>query len=86
MQRKLRGYMSPKYPEEGATYDQYGRLLTPKMKDLPRDTFQLTLPEYPYSVSVAEQGSPIESPLSDLRFLQFWTWSAFLRLETRYGS
>ncbi|KAL9085174.1 MAG: hypothetical protein Q9165_007705 [Trypethelium subeluteriae] len=86
VQRKLRGYKKPQSPKEDVTYDNYGRIIPEKYKGLRRDTFDLTLPEYPYSVSVNPPGTPVDSQMSDLRFLQFWTWSAFLRLERRYGS
>ncbi|KAF2229546.1 HET-domain-containing protein [Viridothelium virens] len=86
VQRKLRGYKKPQYPKENVTYDNYGRIIPEKYNSLRRDTFDLTLPEYPYSVSVNPPGTPVDPQMSDLRFLQFWTWSAFLRLERRYGS
>jgi len=76
--------MSPEYPKKDATYDQYGRFIQAKHRELPRDTFELTLPEFPYSVFVKEPGSRLDSQLPDLPFLQFWTWSAFLRLERHH--
>jgi heterokaryon incompatibility protein (HET) len=57
----------------------YGRLPRSSLKDRRQDVFERTLPDYPFRVSFAEpeQGSQSES---DHIYLQFWTWSAFLRL------
>ncbi|KAL1631759.1 hypothetical protein SLS56_004278 [Neofusicoccum ribis] len=39
-----------------------------------------TLPEYPYCVKIAPPGTIPDHNLPDQRYLQFFTWSAFLRL------
>ncbi|KAI9853965.1 MAG: hypothetical protein M1813_001609 [Trichoglossum hirsutum] len=61
-------------------YDSYGRFLRPEFLGLPRSNFYRTLPDYPFCVSMAEPDADYEKQFPDQRFLQFWTWSAFLRL------
>ena len=69
---KWRGYQTP--VNDG--YDAYGRpIRDPKHKHSP---FVKTLVEYPFGVHVNDQSV---SPLpSDMRYLQFFTWSAYLSL------
>lgn len=62
--------------------DEYGRRIKPDRKGHPRSEFSQILLEFPFNVSIVPKGTNPETkpPSSDRRFLQFWTWSAFLRL------
>ena len=61
--------------------DPYGRLIPEERRDLTRSKFNLTLPpEYPYSVNIDSRRSEPYIQFPDLLYLQFWTWSAHLRL------
>ena len=68
--------MSP--PDE--PLDAYGRKLSQKWPDRPRAPFQKTIPEYPFGVLVSQERHEPDIQFPDQRFLQFWTWSAFLRV------
>jgi hypothetical protein len=59
--------------------DMYGRVKRYPHKD--GTEFEKTLPDFPYSIEKADpEGKP--DPLQrDLKFLQFWTWSAYFFLS-----
>jgi len=59
--------------------DAYGRCKARRWPNLSRDTFTKTLPDVPFGVSISTD-THSDAPLPDQRFLQFWTWSAYLRL------
>jgi Heterokaryon incompatibility protein (HET) len=75
---RWKGYGTTQPPETPC--DPYGRSLQEEYEALDRSKFVRTLPEYPYRVSIASADVKRESQFSDQCFLQFWTWSAFLRL------
>lgn len=65
------------------TIDRYQRRIPNALRKLPRDTFQRTMPKYPYRVRMVEPGKVSTRPeerLEDQRFLQFFTWSAYFYL------
>jgi hypothetical protein len=58
--------------------DPYGRL---RRSDVEHgDTFKRTLPDFPFGLSKADPAARPDPMFSDMRFLQFWTWSAYFRL------
>ena len=61
-------------------FDAYGRDLAHHWPKEKRDRFDKTLPEYPFGVLVSEERNEPDLQFPDQRFLQFWTWSAWLRL------
>ena len=67
--------------KDDKSIDPYGRSIKAGGSELPCSSFFRTLPEYPYGVSVRDRNSEPDIKLPDLRFLQFWTWSATLRLK-----
>ena len=70
---KWRGYREQ--PAEG--HDIYGRPIRERERSS-HDCFSKTLVEYPFGVIAAD---PLALPsASDMRFLQFFTWSAYLSL------
>ena len=61
--------------------DAYGRSKAQRWPELSRSTFTKTLPDIPFGVGISTDNHPTHDfPLPDQRFLQFWTWSAYLRL------
>jgi len=58
--------------------DMYGRAIHP---NLDGTTFHRTLPDFPYSIDKADPEEKLDPLRRDLRFLQFWTWSALLYLS-----
>ncbi len=69
--------------ETAPVIDHYQRHLTPSLQKLKRDSFERTMPKYPYQVRMVEPGRRSTRPeerLEDQRFLQFWTWSAYFYL------
>lgn len=64
--------------KESDYFDSYGRWYR---SDLPVDHekgFNLTLPDYPYRVVMAEHNSGPDREFPDQPILQFWTWHASL--------
>ncbi|MCJ1236230.1 hypothetical protein MMC14_004208 [Varicellaria rhodocarpa] len=83
VRRRWHGYSCEKSDRtsSGQTWDPYGRMIPDSTRHLTRSTFYLTLmPEYPYSVNIEEGASGPYVRFPDLPYLQFWTWSAYLRL------
>jgi hypothetical protein len=74
-----KGYSTLPRTDDNA-HDQYGRILPESICELPRSTFSRTLPEFPYRVSISQTTSVSDRQFPDQHFLQFWTWSAFLRV------
>ena len=72
------GYSSS--PRDDRGLDAYGRVLATKWPDRKRQPFTKTIPEYPFGVLVSEERNEPDIQFPDQRFLQFWTWSAFLRV------
>ena len=60
--------------------DPFGRADRPTLPEI--RPFQLTMPEYPYGVHVSDPSGVHEPDVqfADQQYLQFWTWSAYLRL------
>jgi len=77
---RWRGYGSKRSIGE-ARSDSYGRVLDEEIYKLERSKFYRTLPEFPYQVSTTEMLADPDEQFPDQRILQFWTWSAFLRLN-----
>jgi hypothetical protein len=69
------GYKQPS--SNGAqSFDLYGRI--PRWPEKSATTFHRTLPDFPFSVCKANgERDPSQA---DMRFLQFWTWSAHFYL------
>ena len=65
---------------DGEELDAHGRLLAKKWPNEQRDKFEKTIPEYPFGVLVSEDSNEPDIQFPDQRFLQFWTWSAHLRV------
>ena len=79
---RWRGYGSSK-PSSGGNANQsdpYGRVLPTRLRNETRACFDRTLADYPYRVSFAEPVVDGLSTSKDKVYLQFWTWSAFLKL------
>ena len=65
--------------------DSYGR--RKKWPEKPSTSFTETLKDYPFGVSIAHPITTQQySLLPDLQYLQFWTWSAMLRLNVTDSS
>jgi len=79
---RWRSYKSPNPPVEGKMkeLDSYGRCLPESWRANERTKFYRTLPHYPYRVSFAEPSVGGVSPNTDKVYLQFWTWSAVLKI------
>lgn len=75
-----RGYKRPPSETKGLCYDSYGRTITEEIAVLNEEPLKRTLPEYPYCVNIAQPGVSSDHQFQDHRYLQFCTWSAFLRL------
>ncbi|OJD35300.1 heterokaryon incompatibility [Diplodia corticola] len=82
-QPQWQGYKKPNLSPNDACYDSYGRTVSNDISALTRKRHEKTLPEYPYCNSVAEPGAQPDQVFPDQRYLQFWTWSAWLRLLPR---
>lgn len=90
---RWRGYALPEDNEQTKCchHDKYGRVIKAEELKLPRDKasdFQLTLDECPYGVNIIDPPKPETSdarfwnnPVKDMPYLQFFTWSAFFRLQ-----
>ena len=76
--KRWKGYYTTSSGDK--SLDQYGRSIKLELSDQPC-FFTRALPEYPYGVSVRDRDAEPDIKLPDLRFLQFWTWSATLRLR-----
>ncbi len=69
--------------------DEYGRVI--RWPEKPRTRFEGVLQEYPYNVVHADRCTGPDSSQQDMRYLQFWTWSATFYLteedplKRRYG-
>jgi hypothetical protein len=76
------GYAYPKTPQHiEDSIDPYGRFIPEADRDRTRSSFNLTLmPEYGFSVHIEAGATKPYIQFPDLPYLQFWTWSAFLRL------
>lgn len=61
-------------------HDDYGRFKSQSMLRNTYSKFQRTFPENPYRVVVAEYQAEIDNEFPDQPLLQFWTWSAALRI------
>jgi len=79
---RWRGYCSAKASadDKADQSDRYGRILPERLRDKDRTSFDRTLADYPYRVSYAEPTVDGLSTSKDKVYLQFWTWSAFLKL------
>ena len=64
----------------GITTDPYGRSTLNKRVKESSPAFVKTIPEYPFGVHISDQDDLTDTHFEDQRFLQFWTWSAYLRL------
>jgi hypothetical protein len=64
--------------------DPYGR--RPRWADRCGTLFKRTLPEFPFGVCQADPGAERDLLRSDMRFLQFWTWSAHFYLTVAQPS
>jgi hypothetical protein len=82
------GYGSNRTDQKG-DIDFYGRSLESKWPEKPRSDFSKTLPEVPFGVSISTDDFATDkraathsypAQLPDQHYLQFWTWSAYLRL------
>ncbi|KAF2097560.1 HET-domain-containing protein [Rhizodiscina lignyota] len=62
-------------------HDGYGRILDDEIMTKSRDTFYRTVPEHPFGVSVTHERKEATVEFPDQRYLQFWTWSAYLRVS-----
>ncbi|KAI9705332.1 MAG: hypothetical protein M1820_005162 [Bogoriella megaspora] len=76
-QTKWLGYKYP--PQSSEEYDAYGRFIPEERRHLTRDNFQLTLPDCPYGVTITDRHRKPGTP--DRPYLQFFTWSAYLKLR-----
>jgi hypothetical protein len=63
-------------PGQSKPLDMYGREM--HYPDRDGTTFYRTLPDFPYSIGKADPDEKRDLLRQDLRFLQFWTWSAQL--------
>ena len=61
-------------------HDEYGRFKSQAMLCNTYSKFQQTFPENPYRVVLADYTAEIDKEFPDQPLLQFWTWSAALRL------
>ena len=59
--------------------DAYGRVIPEERRGLPRDKFEMTIPECPYGVTITDASRKLGDP--DRPYLQFFTWSAHLKLR-----
>jgi hypothetical protein len=76
---RWKGYKTPLNTED-SLFDNYGRVVREEIRGKHQSFFSRTLPEFPYRVSVSKAPSEPDRHFPDQPFLQFWTWSAFLRL------
>lgn len=80
---RWRGYGFPN-PLTGAStehLDFCGRFIPESLRHLSRDAFHRNLPDYPYRVSFANRYRANETEIdTDKVYLQFWTWSAVLKI------
>jgi hypothetical protein len=75
--------------------DAYGRSLESKWPEKPRSRFSKTLPDVPFGISISGDdiatdkraaAHPYPTQLPDQHYLQFFTWSAYLRLTDHVPS
>ena len=78
-----KGYTFPPH-QARQTYDDYGRYLREPERNKVRDRdFSLILDECPFAVEIVHETEAYapNSPVKDMPFLQFFTWSAFFRIR-----
>lgn len=79
-ENQWQGYKKPTLALKDACYDSYGRSVAKDISELTCKRPERTLPDYPYCVNIAEPGAGPDQQSTDQRYLQFYTWSAWLRL------
>lgn len=67
-------------PPGMAWFDDYGRPDRDSTYGKPTDEFWITIPESPYTVKTAPYRCKPDKEFPDYPILQFWTWSAHLRI------
>lgn len=89
IEMRWRGYGFPNplalTESEVALCDEWGRKLPEDMRDQRKDTFRRVLPHYPFRVSFAQSPAQGFRPDGDKVYLQFWTWSAVLKVYPTSG-
>lgn len=70
---------------DGDPHDGYGRVLSRELAAKTRNHFHRTVPEHPFGVKLAKKVYEPSFEFPDQRYLQFWTWTAFLRLSPHEG-
>ena len=70
-------------PSDGDEVDAFGRKLRrfQKWPDRRRTSFDKTIRSHPFGVSISQEFFAPNNDFPDQRFLQFWTWSAYFRME-----
>lgn len=81
------GYRKPDEPTFGDRRDLYGREIPERMLELERNLFKCTIPDFPVQVRTLQPGEDSALALGrrDQGILQFWTWSAYFKLQ-EFGS
>lgn len=80
------GYPNPLAGTNTENLDSCGRTVPESLRDKYRTSFFRTLPHYPFRVSFAQNPIKTAAPGDDKVFLQFWTWSAILKVYPTYQS
>lgn len=88
VENQWKGYKQPPLDDMNVlhdSYDSYGRKIPDEIYEKNKEPLRRTMPEYPYCVNVAQSEKP-DPQLADQHYLQFYSWSALLRLLPQDGS
>lgn len=73
-------FVHPSSRRRGAVHDDYGRILEQGWVDVPRTHFYRTVPVSPFRINTARYTTKPDPTYPDHPILQFWTWTAWLRI------